>query len=107
MIDVVEIEDELKLKQPNENVINDSEDDVLIINEMPTTSEQSVTTDAKNYNKFEGLIENSDINLDDYHEYLKNEKYKFLKEKQHESKLSNKVESYMIDDAKVYFYLWT
>jgi hypothetical protein len=78
------------------NQINQS-DDIIFINEMPTTSQKSIENDSRP----DFLSENPNINLDDYHEYLKNEKNKFLQEKQHESKLSNTVEPYMIDDAKV------
>ena len=76
-------------------------DNIIIIDEIPTTSQKSISNDTKKLAEVDFLSENPNINLDDYHEYLKTEKNKFLKEKQHESKLSNTVEPYMIEDAKV------
>jgi hypothetical protein len=72
--------------------------EVILIDE-PTTSQSSKNDKAEA--DVTELLENEEINLDGYHKYLRNEKDKFLKEKQNENKLSNTIENYMIEDAMV------
>lgn len=47
------------------------------------------------------LIENNEIDLNDYDLYLKNKRNDLLKAKKHEEKLSSSIESYILEDAKV------